>query len=330
VDPPPGTPKMAIKTPSEVDIDEAHLNRSNWFYRGTPAGSPSDPSTTDVHASLPAGLLKKELAMKVRFIAFVLTAGVLWSLPLRSQSEQQKRKLEGSPAIPADNRVNPSMSASDLENRADQLRAAKEYVDAYDFYRAALAKNPNSAVLYNKLGINELMSLHLRQAKSDFERALHLDRQLASAYNNLGVLEYALKKYRASIKDYEKAIRLDENATYYSNLGAAYFSKKNFPKATEAYRKAVQIDPGVFDNASRVGISGQIASPEDRAHFSYVLAELYAKQGLTDRSLECLRRALEEGYKHADDAFSDAAFAQLRKDPRFVALMSKRPPAISD
>src|SRR5690348_14200595 len=81
--------------------------------------------------------------------------------------------------VPAD-RITAKMSASDLENRADQLRAAKEYVDAYDFYRAALAKNPNSAVLYNKLGINELMSLHLREAKSDFERATHLNRQFGS------------------------------------------------------------------------------------------------------------------------------------------------------
>lgn len=267
--------------------------------------------------------------MKVRRIAFLLAASTLFSLRLMCQSEPYDRHLTSNPLVPAD-RITANMSASDLENRADQLRAAKEYVDAYDFYRAALAKNPHSAVLYNKLGINELMSLHLRDAKSDFERAIHLNRQFGSAYNNLGVLEYALKKYRAAVKDYEKAIRLEENATYFSNLGAAYFSKKNFPKATEAYSKAVEIDPDVFNNSNRAGISGQIASPEDRAHFSYVLAELYAKQGYADRSLECLRRALEEGYKHADDAYSDAAFAQLRKDPRFVALMSKRPPAISD
>jgi tetratricopeptide (TPR) repeat protein len=266
--------------------------------------------------------------MKVKFIAFVLTANALFCLHLESQSDPSNRNL-ATTAIPAD-RITANMSPSDLENRADQLRAAKEYVDAYEFYRAALAKNPQSAVLYNKLGINELMSLHLREAKSDFEHAIHLNRHFGSAYNNLGVLEYALKKYRAAIKDYDKAIRLDGNATYYSNLGAAYFSKKNFPKATEAYSKAVEIDPNVFDNSNRTGITGQIASPEDRAHFSYVLAELYAKQGYADRSLECLRRALEEGYKQADDAYSDVAFTQLRKDPRFAALMSKRPPAISD
>jgi len=267
--------------------------------------------------------------MKVRFIAFVLTASALFCLHVESQSEPSSRNIANTTILPAD-RITANMSATELENRADQLRAAKDYVDAYDFYRAALAKDPLSATLYNKLGVNELMSLHLRQAKSDFEHALRLDRHFASAYNNLGVLEYALKKYRASIKDYEKAIRLEGNATYYSNLGAAYFSKKDFPKATEAYSKAVEIDPDVFDNSNRTGITGQIASPQDRAHFSYVLAELYAKQGLNDRSLECLRRALEEGYKRADDAYSDVAFAQLRKDPRFVALMAKRPPAIFD
>ncbi len=268
--------------------------------------------------------------MQVRFIAFVLTSGVALCLPLMCQSSSSELRPSGGQSLAVENRISPSMTAADLENRADELRAAKEYVDARDFYRAALAKNPNSAALYNKLGINELMSLHLRQAKSDFEHALHLDRRLASAYNNLGVLEYASKKYRGAIKNYEKAIRLEENASYYSNLGTAYFSNRDFRDATQAYTRAVQIDPAIFDHSSRAGVSGQIASPEDRAHFSYVLAELYAKQGYSDRSLECLRRALEEGYKRVDDVYSDSAFAQLRRDPRFVELMSRRPAAIPD
>ena len=118
--------------------------------------------------------------------------------------------------------------------------------------------------------------------------------------------------------------------TAYSSLGAAYFSRKEFSKTTEEYSRAVEIDPDVFDNSNRAGISGQVASPEDRAHFSYVLAELYAKRGLADRSLECLRRALEEGYKHVDDAYTDSAFTALRNDPRFIALMSKWPISIPD
>ena len=41
----------------------------------------------------------------------------------------------------------PDATAADLETRAEQLRASKLYLDALDYYRAALAKQPNSAAL---------------------------------------------------------------------------------------------------------------------------------------------------------------------------------------
>ena len=60
------------------------------------------------------------------------------------------------------------------------------------------------------------------------------------------------------------------------------------------------------------------------------MAKLYAKMGATDRCLEHLRRALEEGYKGIGDVYKDAEFAELRKDPRFAELMAARPPAIPE
>src|SRR5438309_11827017 len=53
-------------------------------------------------------------------------------------------------------------SVADLENRADQLRMQKLYLDALDYYRAALAKTPRSASLVNKIGITELMMQRYR------------------------------------------------------------------------------------------------------------------------------------------------------------------------
>ncbi len=73
-----------------------------------------------------------------------------------------------------------------------------------------------------------------------------------------------------------------------------------------------------------------MSKPEDRAHYDYVVAKLYAKMGIPDRSLEYLRKALEEGYKNIGDVYKDAEFSELRKDPRFTALMSAKPPAIPD
>ena len=59
-------------------------------------------------------------------------------------------------ALPAN-----SMSVAELEKAADKARSEKDYVTAIDFLRAAIKKDRNNAVLYNKLGISEL---HRRMA----------------------------------------------------------------------------------------------------------------------------------------------------------------------
>jgi tetratricopeptide (TPR) repeat protein len=225
----------------------------------------------------------------------------------------------------------PTASREQLELRGDELRAEKAYLDALDYYRAALAKSQNDAAIWNKSAITELFLQRFKESRKELERATHLNPGFGDAYNNLGVVFYLQKKYENAIKSYEKAIKVrPDSASYYSNLGAAYFSKKDFEKATFAYNRAVQLDPGVFENSSHVGISAQMSSPEDRAHFEYVLAKLFAKQGDSDRSLLYLKRALEEGYKGIEDVYKDPEFEHLRSDARFTQLMAARPPAIPE
>ncbi len=231
-------------------------------------------------------------------------------------------------------RIGPPSStatAADLEQRGDALRSDKFYLDALDYYHAALAKEPKSARLYNKIGINELQMAKFKEARKDFERSIKCDRQFADAYNNLGVIYYLQKKYKKAIKQYENALKLrQDSGSYYSNLGAAYFSKKDYVKASFAYSQALQLDPDIFERTSHNGVLAQMSSPADRARFYYVLAKLYAKSGITDRSLQYLRRAMEEGYKGIDDVYKDSEFAGLRKDPRFTELMAARPVAIPE
>jgi tetratricopeptide (TPR) repeat protein len=268
--------------------------------------------------------------MPCKYFVAILFGNLLLSASLccRSALSQEVHTVTAGPGF---DRVYPNSSADELEARADSLRAAKRYFDATDYYRAALAKEPSNSVLYNKLGIDELLLLHLRQAKADFEHAIKLDPHYAAAYNNLGVVEYSLRKYGRAIKEYHKAITLvQDQAVYYSNLGTAYFSKKQWLNASHAYNQAIALDPNIFQVTNQMGVAGQIASPEDRAHFSYVLAELFAKKGMADRSLECLRRAFEEGYKGVNEVYSDAAFTELRKDPRFVQLLTSRPVSIPE
>ena len=219
----------------------------------------------------------------------------------------------------------PNASPQELEKTGDELRARKAYLDAIDYYAAARKTNPKSAALFNKIGISELMLQRNREAGKHFEDAIKNNRQFPDAYNNLGVVHYERRKYGPAIKQYKKAIALSpEGASFYSNLGAAYFAKKKFEDASQAYSKALELDPLIFEHTSRAGITAQMASPEDRAHYDYVLSKLYAKIGDRDHSLQYLRKSMEEGYKGVKDVYTDPEFAELRKDARFEQLMKEQ------
>lgn len=235
------------------------------------------------------------------------------------------------PLMRAVDSPSPDATAESLEMRADTLRAEKLYLDALDYYYAALSKKPNDARILNKIGITQLLMQHYNEARKSFERSIKADHSYADAYNNLGVVFYEARKYGPAVKQYEKAIAKDStSASFYSNLGAARFSKKEFDAAVAAYQRALELDPEVFERTSRAGVQAQLPSPEDRARYDYTVAKLYAKMGFSEQSLEYLRKAMEAGYKDLKNVYKDAEFAELRKSPRFTELMALKTPVISD
>ena len=214
-----------------------------------------------------------------------------------------------------------------LEERADELRANKNYLDAIDYYDAALKKHP-TAVLQNKVGMTYLAMGNLGKAQKSMQKSIKLDKQYAEAYNNLGVVFYLRKKYGQAEKNYKKAIAIRESASFHSNLGTVFMEKKEFDKGMAEYGKAFELDPDIFERSSRSGVSARMSSPDDRARFFYFLAKLYASKGEAEKSLLYLKKAMEEGFPDIDNVYKDAEFATLRKDQRFTELMAQRPTAI--
>jgi tetratricopeptide (TPR) repeat protein len=253
---------------------------------------------------------------------------VLAVLPLPAQNTEQVQ------VAPPPHRAEPpraGASREELENRGDQLRVGKDFLDALDYYNAALKMDTNNSVLYNKAGICQLQLRRYKEAKKSFEHSIKADRNHADSFNNLGVVYYEERNYGKAIKQYDKAIQIrDDAASYYSNRGAAYFSRRQFDKAIPDYYKALELDPDIFERVSRGGVTAQLPSPEDRARYDYVLAKLYAKMGEKDRSLHYLKKAMEDGYKNIHDVYKDQEFAELRKDPRFAELMAAKTTAIPE
>ena len=219
-------------------------------------------------------------------------------------------------------------SASDLEAEGDDLRAQKRFLDALDFYNAALAKKP-SALLWNKQGMAYLLLQRPDKASKSFDHAIKFNKQAPEGYNNRGYVEQMKKKYDKAIKYYMKAASLKPtDAVFPYNIGAAYFADHQYAKAAQAYREAFALDPNIFIRVSRTGIMAQSTSPEDRAAFSFMVAKMYAKAGDVDRSIEYLRKAMENGYKQINEVYTDQEFATMRTDRRFEDLMAQKPQAI--
>ncbi len=269
-------------------------------------------------------LLLKAFAVPVTILAICALPAV--SLAQASEQVQIKPPLMRSIDPPK-----PDATLADLEDRGDQLRVVKLYLDAIDYYRAALAKEPKSARLLNKIGISELMMQRYREAKKTFDQAVRADRQFADAYNNMGVVLYEERRYGAAVKQYRRAIAIDTtSASFHSNLAAALFARKEFDPAVQEYERAVEIDPDVFERTSRGGVQAQLPSPGDRARYDYTVAKPYAKMGFSERSLEYLRKAMEDGYKDFKNVYKDVEFAELRKDKRFTELVATKVPALPE
>lgn len=233
-----------------------------------------------------------------------------------------------SPGTPVQRVEPPSVSATaqELEQRGDLLRSQKYYLDAIDYYTAAMKKS-DSAILHNKMGIAFMLLERSKEAKKEFERSLHLDPKYAEAHNNLGALFYTLKHYGNAIREYRRAIALnEENPSFHVNLGSAYFFNDDIRAAMRELSRARELDPDALEHHGSGGASLRLISAKDLARFHYMLAQVFAVQGDVVNCRHYLSKASEEGYLFVHNALKDDQFSALRKDPEFIVFVRSLKP----
>jgi tetratricopeptide (TPR) repeat protein len=209
------------------------------------------------------------------------------------------------------------------EMRGDIFMAEKRYREAAEVYQD---NSKGSAVMLNKTGIAYHQMLQLDVAGKYYRLALRVDPKYSEAINNLGTIYYAKKSFRRAVNQYRKALRINpESASVWSNLGTGYFARKEYERAAEAWQQALKLDPEVFETRSTQGVLLQERSVEERAKFHYYLAQTYAKAGMSDRAVQYIRKALEEGFKERKKIEEDPAFAALKDLPEFQELMASEP-----
>ncbi|MBZ5677868.1 MAG: tetratricopeptide repeat protein [Acidobacteriia bacterium] len=206
------------------------------------------------------------------------------------------------------------------EVRGDIMMARKMFREAIDFYKPGAE---TSAILANKTGIAYHQLQDLDNAEKYYRRAIKLNSKYPEAINNLGTVYYAKKSYRRAVNQYRNALRITPNsASVLSNLGTAYFARKQYDEAMKTYAQAVAIDPEIFDTHSSQGVMVQERTIEERAGYFYILAKTCAKAGMTDRSLQYMRKALENGFKDKDKFKAEPEFASLQDNMEFQEILA--------
>jgi tetratricopeptide (TPR) repeat protein len=206
------------------------------------------------------------------------------------------------------------------EMRGDIMMARKMFREAIDFYKPGAE---TSAILANKTGIAYHQLQDLSNAEKYYRRAIKLNSKYPEAINNLGTVYYAKKSYRRAVNQYRNALRITPNsASVLSNLGTAYFARKQYDEAMKTYTQAVAIDPGIFETHSSQGVMVQERTIEERAGYFYILAKTCAKAGMTDRSLQYMRKALENGFKDKDKFKAEPEFASLQDNMEFQEILA--------
>lgn len=207
------------------------------------------------------------------------------------------------------------------EGRGDLAMVRQEYVTAIEFYRQA---PQDSAAVWNKMGMAWHHLFAMAEAKRDYERALRLRPDFPEALNNLGAVYYAEQNYRKAIELYRKALALNpKSAAMYSNLGTAWFAEQNYDEGLVAYQKAFALDPTVFNDSNALEVNEPVAARR-RAQQDYCIARIFAQSGKTEKALDYLRRALNEGFEDRRKILEDRTLSSLRAMPEFAKLMSEQ------
>jgi tetratricopeptide (TPR) repeat protein len=94
------------------------------------------------------------------------------------------------------------------------------------------------------VGISIIFQQPVRQAISDFDRAIEINPEYANAFKGRGVAYGKLGNLRQAISDFDRAIEIDPDyAMAYYNRGVIYGWLGHHSQAISDFDRAIEIDP---------------------------------------------------------------------------------------
>jgi tetratricopeptide (TPR) repeat protein/TolB-like protein/tRNA A-37 threonylcarbamoyl transferase component Bud32 len=220
------------------------------------------------------------------------------------------------------------------------------YPEAAEQYTFALSLSRDNVRLLQSRGAIYVLMGRYEEGIADLERANALQ-PTAEGFTNLGVTYFSVRMFPEAVAALENATRrAPSDFSTLASLGDAYYYAPGMrPQADRIYRQALSLgDKELVANPRNGWVHVRMASVHamlgnrDAAHehvrqgtaiaaddneTAFFAAVTHARLGDQDRALEWLQRAAAMGYSRAEIRMR-VDFDQLRRDPRFSALITSK------
>ena len=145
---------------------------------------------------------------------------------------------------------------------------------ATPYLEQALQLMPNSAVVYNNLGVVNIMTRHFPLAVQHCMTAITLDANFELAKNNLKWAMSEIDKTKAQIAELEKKPIAAQNTDYYLQLGLNHLYLGNYGKSIAVWEEGLKKDNMNTDFINNIGTALMLKKQYDEAilKFKEVLA----------------------------------------------------------
>lgn len=205
------------------------------------------------------------------------------------------------------------------EELGDTLLFHQRYQAAIESYSKA---TPTSDI-WNRMGVAYQMMFSTSGARRCYQESLKLNPENPHALNNLGSLHFSLREFANAERMYRKALALEPHSTAVQmNLGTVLIAEHKFEEGWQHYQAALDIDPHAFENTTGPRIGNPVL-PKERGAVNYYLARGFARAGKMDTAIDCLRKALDQGFTNPGRIEADNSFASLRDTPAYQNLLSE-------
>ena len=151
-----------------------------------------------------------------------------------------------------------------------------EFEQAISEYRQAIALNPNSPIIYNRLGVAYSELKQYDAALDAYQKALALSPMTAEPHYNIGLVYLKQGDLPRAAEAFKRAIAINvEWGDVYTGLGEVYLKQGDFGQAAHAYKQATRLNP----NGNPSAILG--------------LGKTYVKQGRLEDAIIAIEKAIE-------------------------------------